>query len=233
MREYARIEDFMNTKPPKSCVPYCIFILAFMARLCLGQEDCMWASSSAMKQPRLWKQELQPLSSDSTRQKTVDFRKPVIYTATLMAVDLAFIIVTGIADKDPSIRNFREGFQKGPGPDEDYWFTNYILHPLMGSESYLRAREGGFSWFGSFLFSSAASIAWEFIYESWTERPSTQDLLVTSTFGSLLGEIRYQLKKSVHKKYYWFIDPIDTFFVSLKKTRNGKTQAVVGLTWDL
>jgi hypothetical protein len=172
----------------------------------------------------------QSLSSDTLEDKIVDIKKPVIYIATFMAVDLLFMIVTGIADNKPSTRNFRRAFREGPAPDNDHWFTNYVLHPLMGSESYLRAREGNWGWFGSFLFSTAASIIWEFIYESWTERPSTQDLFITSTTGSLLGEIRYQLKQNMDKKHHWLVDPIDTFFISLKK-ENGKTQAMVGLAW--
>ena len=213
--------------------PYLILLFAGMANMCSGQDDAHLFSSFALRQPQTNTLGVQTVSQDSTRDTNVDLKKPIIYTATLMAVDLTFLIVTGMADSDPSIRNFRRGFKKGPAPDEDHWFTNYVLHPLMGSESYLRAREGGLGWFGSFLFSTVASFTWEFLYESWIERPSTQDLLVTSTFGSLLGEIRYQLKQKADRKYYWFIDPIDTFFVSLKKTRNGKTQAVVGITWDL
>lgn len=213
-------------------------ILAFiipllMAEWCPGQERIGVLHYSRI--PTESRESIHPyhsVSSDTLEENTVDIKKPVIYIATLMAVDLTFMIVTGIADNDPSTRNFNRAFSKGPAPDNDHWFTNYVLHPLMGSESYLRAREGNWGCFGSFLFSSAASILWEFIYESWTERPSTQDLLITSTFGSLLGEIRYQLKRKMNKKYHWFIDPINTFFISLKKDK-GTTQTMIGLAWNI
>lgn len=47
----------------------------------------------------------------------------------------------------------------------------------------------------SFLFSTASSALWEFGFESPFQRPSSQDLLITSTTGSLLGEFRFRLKR--------------------------------------
>jgi len=182
-----------------------IIISALLAKWCPGQDiPGSFPFSRIQVEYRDYGQSAHTLSSDTLEDKTVDFKKPVVYISTFMAVELAFMIVTGIADDDPSTRNFSRAFTRGPAPDNDHWFTNYVLHPLMGSESYLRAREGHWGWFGSFLFSSAASVLWEFIYESWTERPSTQDLLVTSTLGSLLGELRYQLKRKSNKKSHWF-----------------------------
>jgi hypothetical protein len=98
---------------------------------------------------------------------------------------------------DPSFDNVREAFKRGPAWEDDHWQWNYIAHPLWGSETYLRARAQGFGRIPSFLFSTASSFVWEFLFESWSSRPSTDDLLITSTAGSLLGELRFHLKRKL------------------------------------
>jgi len=75
--------------------------------------------------------------------------------------------------------------------DGDPWTTNYVGHPLMGSELYLFGRRSGHGQAYSFVLSSAASIAWEYGLEAWFEQPSWPDLLVTSTVGAVLGELRW------------------------------------------
>jgi hypothetical protein len=72
---------------------------------------------------------------------------------------------------------------------------NYVLHPFMGAEAYLMVRNRDYGPIESFLFSTGVSFAWEYVFEAWVERPSTQDLLVTSPVGSLLGEIRFQMRR--------------------------------------
>jgi hypothetical protein len=49
----------------------------------------------------------------------------------------------------------------------------------------------------SFLFATAVSVGWEYLFEAWVERPSTQDLLVTSPIGSLQGELRFQMRRRI------------------------------------
>jgi hypothetical protein len=134
-----------------------------------------------------------------------------------MSVNLAILVGAGLSDDKMKFENFKKAFTMPPAFDDDGWFYNYLSHPLMGSETYLRAREAGYGYFGCFLFSSAMSISWEFFLESWTERPSIQDLLITSTTGSLLGELRYWAKGKMNPKYHWFIDPINTLYLALCK----------------
>jgi hypothetical protein len=84
--------------------------------------------------------------------------------------------------------------------DPDRFAFNYIAHPLVGSEYYLRARAEGYDWFESFLFSFAMSTTWEYLFEGWVEPVSIQDMIVTPVLGSVLGEGRYQAKKWLKKK---------------------------------
>lgn len=117
-----------------------------------------------------------------------------------------------------SCRNFLDGFRDGPHWDDDDWQWNYVAHPLWGSETYLRARSQGFDRLGSLCFSAAASLFWEFGLESWSQRPSIQDLVVTPLAGMLLGELRFRLKRDLLKRgdfpaamWLVLVDPLQSF----------------------
>jgi len=145
--------------------------------------------------------------------------EPTLYVVGLQLLGMGFLLasrreVTGF--KVARAGNVLEGLTSAPVWDQDGIFFNYLAHPLWGSESYLRARRAHFSPLQSFLFSSAASVAWEYLIEAWAEHPSTQDLLFTSTLGSALGELRFQARRSLKKNDAWWaraievaVDPLD------------------------
>lgn len=86
-------------------------------------------------------------------------------------------------------KNFRESWTKAPVWDKDHFAMNYVAHPLVGSYYYNAMRSQGSKPWSAFLFSTAQSAIWEYCIEGFAERPSTQDLIVTSTAGALLGEV--------------------------------------------
>ncbi|HPD66025.1 MAG TPA: DUF3943 domain-containing protein [Bacteroidia bacterium] len=143
------------------------------------------------------------------------WHKAPVYIMSVMAFDLGFLLISCMADSPMRLSNFKEAFTKPPVFDDDPFWVNYISHPLMGSESYLRGRESGYGWFGSFLFSTAMSLTWEYLMESWTERPSINDMLVTSTVGSLIGEVRHQAKMRMKVKHHWFVDPLHMLVINI------------------
>jgi hypothetical protein len=67
--------------------------------------------------------------------------------------------------------------------------------------------------------STSASVVWEYGIESWIgAKPSTQDLIFTSTIGSLFGEIRYRVKNMLidnddlaSKVFVFILDPVDAY----------------------
>ncbi len=82
-------------------------------------------------------------------------------------------------------------FEVGPVLyDEGHWLANYVGHPWYGSEFYLLYRSRGYSRGASLLGMSLANIAFEFLVESTTQPPSTNDLFITSAFGGLFGYYR-------------------------------------------
>jgi hypothetical protein len=158
-----------------------------------------------------------------------DFVFPVVYSLSIMTVNIAGLILSGHANNPPSFHQFKQAYIAPPVFDKDHWAVNYVAHPLMGSETYLRARENHFGPFGSFLFSTGASLTWEYLIESWTEPPSIQDMLVTSTTGSILGELRYQAKQKMNPKHHWIIDPIYTAYIAVFKRDKNMTACSFGM----
>lgn len=139
----------------------------------------------------------------------VRWQKPVVRSTGLMAFGLVALQALGETDSNPSFANFKSAWERGPRRDDDSDFYNLVLHPLWGSETYLRAREANMGRLGSIGFSFGASITWEYVFESWTEHPSSQDLVYTTGVGWMLGELRYRLKRRTGRRAHWLIDPLD------------------------
>jgi hypothetical protein len=113
-------------------------------------------------------------------------------TIPLFMIDPTFVH-TGTVSPD----HFVDAWTKPPAWDTDGPVANYVLHPIMGAEAYLTVRNRDYGPLTSFLFSTAVSVGWEYLFESWAERPSAQDLLITSNIGSLQGELRFQLRRRI------------------------------------
>lgn len=165
-----------------------------------------------------------------------DFKYPFFYSTSLMALGLPMLIAVGATDSGPSINNFERAFSEPPRWDDDDAFTNFALHPLWGSETYLRAREGNWGIPGSFAFSLGMSVTWEYLYESWVSHPSTQDLIFTTGIGWGIGELRYRLKQRASDRMDWWLDPIqktlEHFRVVVSRDKEGHLAGVVGVAFE-
>ena len=110
-----------------------------------------------------------------------------------------FLIDPSSFNVDPlSADNFVDAWTRPPDWDDgDGIVANYVLHPFMGAEAYLTVRNRGYGPIGSFLFSTGVSVAWEYLFESWGQQPSSVDLATTSPIGSLQGELRFQVRRRI------------------------------------
>jgi hypothetical protein len=95
--------------------------------------------------------------------------------------------------------HFKEAWKKPPVFDKDRAVVNYLGHPFFGAQFYLSQRNYGESPLYSFLFSTFTSTCFEYFIESWSERPSITDLIVTPIVGSILGEVVYQATRHMRK----------------------------------
>ncbi|MGG7034076.1 MAG: DUF3943 domain-containing protein [Flavobacterium sp.] len=87
-----------------------------------------------------------------------------------------------------------------PVVDQDSFTMNYIAHPYCGGIYYMSARSSGFKPLECFLYSAFMStFFWEYGIESFAERPSVQDLIITPALGSFVGEAFFYAKKSIIK----------------------------------
>jgi len=125
---------------------------------------------------------------------------------------------------EPKFRGMKRDLTMGPRVDNDRTYFNYVAHPIDGSEFYMMARNRGCNWWQGFAYAAAMSTFFEFVIESAYEQAAWQDLFITPVSGAALGELRWQIKKSVvdpksgkpvgalNKFLYVFIDPIDAIY---------------------
>ena len=160
-------------------------------------------------------------SADTEEPVCCQLCYPFLYSVTLFVPGLLALNILIEPDEtwhEFSFKNFLNAYKSPPRDDHDSWVFNFLLHPLWGSETYLRARMNGCTWWQSWLFSNAMSLLWEYGFESWNEHPSIQDLLITGNIGSLLGEMRYRALIPIKKmkpsflqgSLIFILDPIQT-----------------------
>jgi len=123
---------------------------------------------------------------------TAEWATCLALTIPLFMIDPSFVN-TGTVSAD----NFADAWTLPPVWDSDGIVANYVLHPFMGAEAYLTVRNRGYGPIESFLFATGVSVGWEYLFEAWVERPSAQDLLITSPIGSLQGELRFQMRRRI------------------------------------
>ncbi len=106
-------------------------------------------------------------------------------------------------DGESPFSKWWDNVSHAPVWDSDDLFLNYVTHPYAGAIYYMGARSAGVNVWGSALYSFALStFFWEYGIESFAERPSIQDLIVTPVAGALLGEWFYIKKREIMANNY-------------------------------
>ncbi|HEU5167928.1 MAG TPA: DUF3943 domain-containing protein, partial [Chitinophagaceae bacterium] len=105
-------------------------------------------------------------------------------------------------------RHMKRSLSKLPVWDDDEWQINFIGHPVSGSFYYNSLRSQNAGILHSFLFATAQSFIWEYIIEATSEKPSTQDLIITPIVGSILGESIHRLTMSMRKNGFNFFEKV-------------------------
>ena len=203
-------------------------VKAVLASLCLG----------SITQPVYATPAVSPSHNMSFEFNAVPaWQEPALYSLRIMSVGIAGLVGFNLHDEDPSFENFKRALTSStPQSDDDSALFNLVLHPLWGSETYLRARSSGMNVAHSFSFSMTASVVWEYLIESWTEHPSSQDLVFTTGIGWLIGETRYQLLQQLDVEQHMWVDPLYSLLghvdVSANVSADGEYTPRVGIGWD-
>ena len=79
--------------------------------------------------------------------------------------------------------------------DNDYFSTNYFLHPYQGGLYFNTARSNGLSFGASMFYSLGGSLTWEYLMEN--EPPSFNDIITTPISGVLIGEVMFKMSNRV------------------------------------
>jgi hypothetical protein len=85
------------------------------------------------------------------------------------------------------LNNFTRGF----GWDNDTFITNMLGHPYHGAMFHTIARTNGFGFFESTFYTFLGSYMWKIAME--TDRPSINDMIMTTYGGIILGEALYRM----------------------------------------
>ena len=89
---------------------------------------------------------------------------------------------------DTSLSDWWNNISQLPEEDDgDEFFTNFIVHPVVGSQYYLYYRAMGHSFWASALGSFIQSTLFEYTVEGLVETPSLPDLVLTPLLGVPLG----------------------------------------------
>ncbi len=170
--------------------------------------------------------------------KCYDWKRLWINTATLTGAFVGSLAVLECLPEDatswnraeiqdvPLFKRWKDNvIQKGLSFDKDKWIFNYVLHPYAGAAYFMGARNCGFNFWQSLLYSALIStVGWEFGIEAFMEPPSIQDILITPIVGSLIGEGFYKIKRKIVENGYtlagskvlgnvvaFFVDPLNEF----------------------
>ncbi len=96
-------------------------------------------------------------------------------------------------------QKFKEAYTMPPVVDHDLWIINYIGHPYQGAYYFNNMRSQGAGFWPSALYSLAQSTIWEYGIESFFERPSIQDLIITPIGGTILGEATHRMTHRMNR----------------------------------
>lgn len=97
------------------------------------------------------------------------------------------------------VNHLERAYTSPPVMDTDWWFHNYVGHPIGGSLYYNAVRSQGATQRQSTFFAFVLSTQWEYFFEAFAERPSIQDLIVTPVAGTILGELSHRLTLHLKK----------------------------------
>lgn len=90
-----------------------------------------------------------------------------------------------------------------PHFDKDHLNFNLSKHTLVGHYYYLFYRSRGYTRQDAFEWAFLSSLAFEFTIETYTERPSYQDIYQTPVFGSVVGMGVERLSLYFHSLETW------------------------------
>ena len=145
------------------------------------------------------------------RAESLSFTTQLAGMAVLQAVD---IWDSGHRPFSDYKNNLRRAWTEAPKWDGDHIGFNYIGHPYTGSFTYNLMRSQASSPMVSWLFSTSQSLIWEFILEATEQHPSTQDLLITSNLGSLIGEGSHRITLKMRENGFSLAEKIIVFMIN-------------------
>lgn len=135
--------------------------------------------------------------ASSAKEKTINFA--AVYTLQ-WAYYLTF--QRDDIDKYGSFDNWKN-YPFQPHYDHDSFHYNLVRHTIAGQYYYLFYRSREYTQPQAFAWTALSSLAYEFTIETFTERPSYQDIFLTPLFGTTVGVGIENLSAWLHTTDTW------------------------------
>lgn len=122
-------------------------------------------------------------------------------------------------------------------PDGDSFVTNWVTHPVIGSQQYLYYRAMGHDFWTSALGSFVQNVLWEYTVEGLVQPPSLEDLVSTTLVGvpvgvaleessdwlvstdfvpaKILGHVLNPMRNFVHDRQIGVFNPLSGSFMTI------------------
>ncbi len=107
-----------------------------------------------------------------------------------------YVIGSGWAQTGPD--EWNRFWERDLAWDDDWYWTNFVLHPYQGSLYYMSARGSNLNVFESLLVTTVGSAFWEYLCE--TNAPSKNDMIYTTLGAFSVGEMMYRLSLAADSK---------------------------------
>ena len=139
---------------------------------------------------------------------------------------------------DTSLSKWWNNISQWPEWDDgDSFFTNWVTHPIIGSQQYLYYRAMGHDFWTSTLGSFVQNILWEYTVEGLVQPPSLEDMISTTAIGvpigvvleessewlvstdfvpaKILGHVLNPMRNFVHDRQIGVYNPLSSTFMTL------------------
>ena len=115
--------------------------------------------------------------------------------------------------------------------DDDWLWTNFVLHPFQGSLYYMAARNSNLNRIEAMGLTALGDIIWEFFFE--TTKPSVNDLVYSFFGGFAVGEMMYRLSLEAEQYQLAFGYLLNPSRILTETLTRQKPRGTIGNIYDV
>lgn len=174
---------------------FLIFIFTFLIGNIFSQADETNDKAETVSENSALTENLNDDENDGKKHWISAFGGMLIFNVGLATYN-RYVIGSGWAQTGPD--EWDHFWERKLAWDDDWYWTNFVLHPYQGSLYYMSARGSNLNVFESMLVTTVGSAFWEYLCE--TNAPSKNDMVYTTVGAFAVGEMMYRLSLAADSK---------------------------------